>query len=306
MKVMSSSYALLVSFRLNKCSNDESHRKHCYFSPLEVTIPDGRTREILQIKIPDDADPGISHNNASGILDYEFDKVFDSDASQNSVFESIAMEKILDVFDGINSTIFAYGQTGSGKTFTIFGGDTFVDRGLIPRSIAFFFKERRAKELNNFIVKCQISFTEVYKETVYDLLDKQKKNLPIEQWTPVQVLEGENGLTLRNLNVFEVESEDDALSLFFLGNTNRLTSSTLMNDASSRSHAIFTMIIESRGVIDGKTLFTCGKMNFVDLAGSERIYKVTHSAVFCRIDFSSLFDSIFCDRCRSITFFRCL
>ena len=228
----------------------------------------------MQIKIPDDADPGLSHNNVSGILEYEFDKVFDADTSQSTVFESIAMEKIHDIFEGISSTIFAYGQTGSGKTFTIFGGDSFADRGLIPRSIAYLFKERRAKELNSFVVKCQVSFTEVYKETVYDLLFKQKKNLPIEQWIPVQVLEGENGLTLRNLNVFEVESEDDTLSLFFLGNSNRLTSSTVMNDASSRSHAIFTMIIESKGIKDGKTIFTSGKMNFVDLAGSERIYKV--------------------------------
>jgi kinesin family protein 6/9 len=226
------------------------------------------------MRIPDDADPGLSHNNATGILKYEFDEVFDADCSQNDIFESIAKEKILDVFDGINSTLLAYGQTGSGKTFTIFGGDSFADRGLIPRSIIFLFKEIRSKVLENFVVKCQISFTEVYKETVYDLLDKQKKNLPIEQWTPVQVLEGVNGLTLRNLNVFEVESEDDALSLFFLGNTNRLTSSTIMNDVSSRSHAIFTMIIESKGLKNGKTLFTSGKMNFVDLAGSERVYKV--------------------------------
>lgn len=226
------------------------------------------------MRIPDDADPGLSHNNATGILKYEFDEVFDADCSQNDIFESIAKEKILDVFDGINSTLLAYGQTGSGKTFTIFGGDSFADRGLIPRSIIFLFKEIRSKVLENFVVKCQISFTEVYKETVYDLLDKQKKNLPIEQWTPVQVLEGVNGLTLRNLNVFEVDSEDDALSLFFLGNTNRLTSSTIMNDVSSRSHAIFTMIIESKGLKNGKTLFTSGKMNFVDLAGSERVYKV--------------------------------
>jgi Kinesin motor domain len=64
------------------------------------------------------------------------------------------------------------------------------------------------------------------------------------------------------------------LSLFFLGNTNRITSATVMNEASSRSHAIFTMIIESKGLKDGNTMFTSGKMNFVDLAGSERIYKV--------------------------------
>lgn len=229
---------------------------------------------MLQIKIPDDADPGVAHNNASGILEYEFDKIFSCDTSQDVIFESIAKDKVMDTFNGINSTIFAYGQTGSGKTYTIFGGESFSDRGLIPRSISLLFKEIRVKEQNNFVVKCQISFTEVYKETVYDLLDKKKENLPIGQWTAVQVLEGESGLTLRNLNVFEVTSEDDALSLFFLGNNNRITSSTAINEASSRSHAIFTMIIESKGVKDGKTFFTSGKMNFVDLAGSERIYKV--------------------------------
>ena len=244
----------------------------------------GRTRGLLKIKIPEDADPGFSHNNTSGILDYEFDKVFGADTSQAVVFESVARERILDAFEGINSTIFAYGQTGSGKTFTIFGGDSFADRGLIPRSIAFLFKEIRSKEESGSLIKCQISFTEVYKETVYDLLDKQKKNLPIEQWTAVQVMEGENGLTLRNLNVFTVDSEDDALSLFFLGNTNRLTSATVMNDASSRSHAVFTMIIDSKGIKDGKAVFTCGKMNFVDLAGSERIYKVNITAILMQCE----------------------
>jgi kinesin family member 6/9 len=220
---------------------------------------------VLQIKIPDDADPGVAHNNASGILEYEFDKIFSGDTSQDVIFESIAKDKVMDTFNGINSTIFAYGQTGSGKTYTIFGGESFSDRGLIPRSISLLFKEIRVKEQNNFVVKCQISFTEVYKETA------------------VQVLEGESGLTLRNLNVFEVTSEDDALSLFFLGNNNRITSSTAMNEASSRSHAIFTMIIESKGVKDGKTFFTSGKMNFVDLAGSERIYKVLAMKAFLHV-----------------------
>ena len=257
---------------------------------------------MLQIKIPDDADPGVSHNNASGILEYEFDKIFNADTSQDVIFESIARDKVMDTFNGINSTIFAYGQTGSGKTYTIFGGESFSDRGLIPRSISHLFKEIRAKELNNFVVKCQISFTEVYKETVYDLLDKHKENLPIAQWTAVQVLEGESGLTLRNLNVFEVTSEDDALSLFFLGNNNRITSSTLMNEASSRSHAIFTIIVESKGVKDGKTLFTSGKMNFVDLAGSERTYKVSFNITSLSLTHSHFKFQLYVDNLLVVSF----
>lgn len=51
---------------------------------------------------------------------------------------------------------------------------------------------------------------------------------------------------LINLKVFEAKTEEDALNLLFLGNMNRITSSTPMNEASSRSHCIFTMTIEGR------------------------------------------------------------
>ena len=127
------------------------------------------------------------------------------------------------------------------------------------------------------IFKCQISFTEIYKENVYDLLDPLKKEKSIEQWTPVQVYEGENGIILKNVNVYEIDTEEEALNLFFMGNTNRITSSTIMNSASSRSHAIFSIIIESEGIKGDRTIMSSGKINFVDLAGSERMYKSNNS-----------------------------
>lgn len=127
------------------------------------------------------------------------------------------------------------------------------------------------------IFKCQLSFTEIYKENVYDLLDPLKKEKSIEQWLPVQVYEGENGIILKNVNVYEINTEEEALNLFFMGNTNRITSSTVMNSASSRSHAIFSMIIESEGIRGDRTVMTSGKINFVDLAGSERMYKSNNS-----------------------------
>lgn len=97
----------------------------------------------------------------------------------------------------------------------------------------------------------------------------------------VQVLEssseeygGSGQLILKNINVYETTTEEDALSLYFLGMNNRNTTATSMNIASSRSHAIFTIIVESEVTIDGKTSTTRGKINLVDLAGSERMYKV--------------------------------
>jgi hypothetical protein len=93
-------------------------------------------------------------------------------------------------------------------------------------------------------------------------------------WTPVQVMESDSGLVLRNVNVFEVDNEEEALSLYFMGSNNRTTGSTAMNKASSRSHAVFSLIVESQSIKNGKTVLAYGKLNLVDLAGSERVFKV--------------------------------
>jgi hypothetical protein len=54
------------------------------------------------------------------------------------------------------------------------------------------FDEINQKQKKDLVFKCQISFTEIYKENVYDLLDPLKKEKSIEQWVPVQVYEGES------------------------------------------------------------------------------------------------------------------
>lgn len=163
------------------------------------------------------------------------------------------------------------------KTYSIFGGDTYQERGLIPRTVSLLFSTLRERQAQ-LSFKCTVSFTEIYKETVYDLLDPSKRSTPIESWTSVQVFEGEQGIILRNLNVFVVPNEQEALKLFFLGAANRVTSSTAMNLVSSRSHAVFTMLVETEGMRDQRTVYTSGKVNLVDLAGSERVYKLHNTA----------------------------
>ncbi len=264
----------------------------------DVAIPGKSARSIISFEIPNDADPGIVHNNGlSGKLRFEFDRVFDETTTQEAIFEGAARTKILDAFDGINCTIFAYGQTGSGKSYSIFGGDSYVERGLIPRAIGLVFEEirLRKREQKSFAFKCQISFTEVYKENVYDLLDQENRTQDLSNWSTVQVMEGENGITIRNLNVFEVSSEEQALQLFFMGNANRITDATAMNSVSSRSHAIFTLVLESEGIKDEKTVFSSGKINLVDLAGSERMYKVTWLLVL--LNFALILDIVSHVRC---------
>jgi len=221
-------------------------------------------------------------------LSFPFNKVFESESSQEDVYAATAADAVHGAFDGYNGTIFAYGQTRSGKTFTMTGGDDFASRGLIPRVITAVFKEVSKRQkirvhesqgaqtletAGSFTV--QVTYMQIYNEVLYDLLDISHQNLPLDQWTKVQILDDEEGLQhLRNLRVYEVSSEVDALNLLFLGQVNRATAATSMNDVSSRSHCIFTVHVSSEGFdASGAKVRRNGKIHLVDLAGSERLYK---------------------------------
>ena len=53
------------------------------------------------------------------------------------------------------------------------------------------------------------------------------------------------------------------------GQQSRVQAATRMNDVSSRSHAVFIIIVEQMSTA-GKQV-KVGKLNMVDLAGSERV-----------------------------------
>jgi len=200
-----------------------------------------------------DSDPVFEFPSKGGLLPDD----------QGEIFKRTARPAVDTAFNGYNSCIFAYGQTGSGKTYTMTGGETFNERGLIPRVLSYVFS--RVKKANVFV-----SYLEIYNEAAYDILDKSKGSKTLEQWSKVTIQDDEMGeAQMTNLRVFECVSEEQALSLLFLGNSNRITSATKMNLASSRSHAIFTLSITSSS---GAKVST-GKIHIVDLAGSERSSK---------------------------------
>ena len=68
----------------------------------------------------------------------------------------------------------------------------------------------------------------------------------------------------------KVESKEDALQLLFAGNANRITAETASNLASSRSHCVFTVILEAREAA-ASDVVRVSKLHLVDLAGSERM-----------------------------------
>lgn len=72
---------------------------------------------------------------------FKFRKIFDEECTQEEVFTQVAAPLVMDFLEGYNGTIFAYGQTGSGKTYTMSGGASWVQRGIIPRVFSLLFSQ---------------------------------------------------------------------------------------------------------------------------------------------------------------------
>jgi kinesin family protein 6/9 len=113
---------------------------------------------------------------------------------------------------------------------------------------------------------------EIYKELGYDLLDENHASKSLFDLPKVECLEDRDGrIVLKNMSVHRAECEEDALNLLFIGDTNRVVSETPKNDASTRSHCVFVIQIESKQ--PGSDVKLVSKLHLVDLSGSERIYQ---------------------------------
>uniref|UniRef100_A0A7S2H4B5 Kinesin motor domain-containing protein n=1 Tax=Octactis speculum TaxID=3111310 RepID=A0A7S2H4B5_9STRA len=82
---------------------------------------------------------------------------------------------------------------------------------------------------------------------------------------------------VKNAVVKEVHSAEQLIELFEGGNGMRHVGATKMNAASSRSHSVFSILINVYNKTTKKT--TTGKLSLVDLAGSERADKTGATAV---------------------------
>uniref|UniRef100_A0A7R9YQE6 Kinesin-like protein n=1 Tax=Chlamydomonas euryale TaxID=1486919 RepID=A0A7R9YQE6_9CHLO len=224
----------------------------------------------VEFKTPRDSTQGYVNNQREN-YEFRFNGILTAEAKQDEVFERVARPVLSGAMEGYNGTIFAYGQTASGKTFTMTGGpERYVDRGIIPRTISAMFSEIAKRSEYQYAVR--VSYLEIYNEKGYDLLDPEREVKALEDLTRVYVGEDdEGGVSYRNLRFHHVGSEEDALNQLFLGDTNRVIGTTLMNQSSSRSHCIFTIYIEARK--NGEDVVRRSKLNLVDLAGSERVSK---------------------------------
>ena len=84
------------------------------------------------------------------------------------VFKDLGSDVLKAAFEGYNACIFAYGQTGSGKTHTMMGSPG--NEGLIPRICGGLFSRMRSNSEEGLSYRTEVSFLEIYKEHVRDLL----------------------------------------------------------------------------------------------------------------------------------------
>ncbi|XP_043650382.1 LOW QUALITY PROTEIN: kinesin-like protein KIN-7O [Drosophila teissieri] len=188
-----------------------------------------------------------------------FDYVFDEGANNQEVFDRMARHIVHACMQGFNGTIFAYGQTSSGKTYTMMGDGQ--NPGVMVLAAKEIFQQISSETERDFLLR--VGYIEIYNEKIYDLLNKKNQDLKIH--------ESGNGIVNVNCEECIITSEDDLLRLLCMGNKERTVGETNMNERSSRSHAIFRIIIESRKSdrSDDDAVIQ-SVLNLVDLAGSER------------------------------------
>ena len=195
--------------------------------------------------------------------EFKFDRVFGETSRQEEIYEE-TKPLVRSVLDGFNVCIFAYGQTGSGKTHTMSGvhGD-----GINFRALEDLFdqREERSDEVGYTI---RVQLIEIYNEVIRDLLVSEGDAHAHHKSLSLVASRG-SGNNLPEATQIVVESAAEVAHVMERGSRNRAVAETEMNERSSRSHQVLTVIVEGHGV--NTHARTLGCLHLIDLAGSERI-----------------------------------
>lgn len=232
--------------------------------------------ETTHLLPPVNTDPANTKTQSRKIIEekkFTFDKSFWSHdtrdahyAHQDDVYNCLGEEFLDHNFEGYHTCIFAYGQTGSGKSYTMMG--TPDAPGLIPRTCEDLFQRIESSSSANLSYSVRVSYFEVYNEHVRDLFQPRTdppSYLKIRE-SPIE------GPYVKDLTEIQVKTYAEILKYMRLGDSSRTVASTKMNDTSSRSHAVFTIMLKQihHDYRTDETTERLARIRLVDLAGSER------------------------------------
>ncbi|KAG4993959.1 hypothetical protein AAZX31_11G111000 [Glycine max] len=199
----------------------------------------------------------IVRNEYNPATAYAFDRVFGPHTNSDEVYEVAAKPVVKAAMEGVNGTVFAYGVTSSGKTHTMHGDQ--YSPGIIPLAIKDVFSIIQDTPGREFLLR--VSYLEIYNEVINDLLDPTGQNL--------RVREDAQGTYVEGMKEEVVLSPGHALSFIAAGEEHRHVGSNNFNLFSSRSHTIFTLMIESSAHDEDYDGVIFSQLNLIDLAGSE-------------------------------------
>lgn len=195
---------------------------------------------------------------------FTFDAVFSDQSTQRQIYDVCAAPVVQSVLEGYNGTVFAYGQTGAGKTHTMEGQNEPSSKGIIPNTFEHIYDHIALNSTKDrYLVRA--SYYEIYNEEIRDLLSQTpQRSLDLKE-------SSDSGVFVKDLTGIVVKSVAEIDAVLQRGAKNRSVGATLMNAGSSRSHSIFSIVIECCSTDeDGSEHIKVGKLNLVDLAGSER------------------------------------
>ncbi|KAJ3576075.1 hypothetical protein NPX13_g3819 [Xylaria arbuscula] len=196
---------------------------------------------------------------------WSFNKNDPNYAGQENLHNDLGKPLLDNAFQGYNNCIFAYGQTGSGKSYSMMGYGK--EHGIIPKICQDMFERINGLQQDkNTRCTVEVSYLEIYNERVRDLLNPSTKgNLKVREHPST-------GPYVEDLAKLVVGSFQEIENLMDEGNKARTVAATNMNETSSRSHAVFTLILTQKSFdTDTKMeLEKQAKISLVDLAGSER------------------------------------
>ncbi|KAL8820596.1 MAG: hypothetical protein Q9223_001214 [Gallowayella weberi] len=236
--------------------------------------------EATTLLVPNTTDAANARTQSRKIVEekkFTFDNSFWSHntedehyAHQEDIYNALGEEFLDHNFEGYHTCIFAYGQTGSGKSYTMMGTPT--QPGLIPRTCEDLFQRIESSASPHISYAVRVSYFEVYNEHVRDLLGPQPRSSdPHPFYLKIRESPTE-GPYIKDLTDLPVKNYHELLRYMRLGDNNRTTASTKMNDTSSRSHAVFTIMLKQihHDLSTDSTTERLARIRLVDLAGSER------------------------------------
>ncbi|CAF0873643.1 unnamed protein product [Didymodactylos carnosus] len=234
----------------------------------------GRDNRTVTIHRAPSANTVVDNN----VTDWSFhlDGLFHN-VNQEEIFNAVAKDVIDRSLDGYNGTIMCYGQTGAGKTHTMTGfSESYPNRGIIPRALQHIYQEINSRQDYSYSIR--IAYLEIYNDQMCDLLRTvDTPNDLIQQ--QLSIGEDRGLVYVKGLSYRIANSEEEALNLLFEGETSRSIGQHILNKQSSRSHCIFTLLIECRSILASDEKYTVSKLNLVDLAGSERLAKTNSQGI---------------------------